>query len=130
MDWLTSLLQGQPGISGGLPGVPANTNSPFDPVPQQGQTQVQPAAGVQGVQGNTAGQGNPQQSRDNALITALRGVAAPPRPDVVKPTTPAAPHPLAIKAGALFDLLNQVSNPRAAMRPPTTLGGALGTGRY
>lgn len=129
MDWLTSLLQGgggagEPGAfpqGGYLPTAPQNPQSPFDPVQQQQpdvrQLQNQPPAQT-------------QQSKDNSLIQALRGVASPPKPDVLKPSTPGQPVTRAIKAGALFDLLNQVSNPRVARPAATTLGGALGIGRY
>jgi hypothetical protein len=124
MDWLTSLLQGQPGVSGGLPGQPVDPNNPFEPTVNP--LNNAPPAGPPGV----APPATRTPTQDDKLITALRGVSAPPRPDVVKPSTPSLPHPLAIKAGALFDLLNQVSNPRAAAPRLNTLGGALGTGRY
>jgi len=65
------------------------------------------------------------------ILAALKGVQAPPKPDVVKPSTPAAPMPKATQAGDFFALLQALSNPRAAAGgPPMTLGGSLGTGRY
>jgi len=66
----------------------------------------------------------------NPLLDALRGVQAPTRPDVVKPNTPSLPQPRPIQAGQLLQLLQELSNPRAAAARPTTLGASLGTGRY
>lgn len=132
MDWLTSLLQGGGGAGdpgafpqgGYLPTAPQNPQSPFDPIPGVAALNNQPPANPQVTPAAGA-------SKDNALITALRGVASPPKPDVLKPSTPAQPHQgRAIKSGALLDLLNQVSNPRVARPAATTLGGALGIGRY
>ena len=74
MDWLTSLLQGTQGVSAaGVPTPPANTNSPFDPI-NPGAT----GGATSLLENKQAQQG--QAAKDNALITALRGVAAPPKP--------------------------------------------------
>jgi hypothetical protein len=69
-------------------------------------------------------------AKGNPILDSLRGVTAPKPPDVVKPSTPAAPQLRPIQAGQLFQLLNELGNPRLAATRPTTLGGALGIGRY
>lgn len=66
----------------------------------------------------------------NALVAALRGASQPAKPDVVKPSTPAAPQTRAIQGGDFMALLQSLSNPRRPLQTPQTLGGALGTGRY
>lgn len=66
----------------------------------------------------------------SALLQALRGVQAPPRPDVVKPSTPALPHQQAIQSGGLFQLLQHLGYPVGQGRPAPTLGGTVGIGRY
>lgn len=70
----------------------------------------------------------------NKLVQALRGIQAPAKPDVVKPTTPAAPQARgSIQGGDLLQLLQSLSNPRqpiVGQARPTTLGGSLGIGRY
>jgi len=96
-------------------------------------TQPAPTGTGSPVIGDTSGQGQGQGKggfNSDKFIAALRGLSAPPRPDVVKPSTPAAPRVLPIKGGNLLDFLQQVGNPRAAAPRITTLGQALGTGRY
>ncbi len=78
---------------------------------------------------------NPTQQamKTNAIVQALRGLQAPPKPDVVKPSTPAAPQLRSIQGGDFMALLQSLSNPRQPLVGPAhaqTLGGALGIGRY
>ena len=88
------------------------------------------------MDGNTSGavQMADKNAMANRITAALRGVQAPPKPDVLKPSTPAAPHaPRAIQGNELLQLLNSLGNPRQPLVGPgraTTLGGALGIGRY
>lgn len=49
------------------------------------------------------GQGG--QGSGNKLVDALRGIAAPPRPDVVKPSTPHLPPLRSIEGGGLIQLM-------------------------
>lgn len=110
-----------PGLGASLePGAPAGAPMDLRSMNQKrmGGSQMMPGGG--GMPGDK-------------LVAALRGLQAPKPPDVVKPSTPAAPQARPIQGGdQIIQLLQQLSNPRAGMRPqvPTTLGGALGTGRY
>lgn len=134
-------LFGQGGVQGasGLP----DYGDPFTPQPSIAAPQPVPGAGGPSpvandqVQtgtnngGGKMGEGSSSMERkSNAIVGALRGASQPEKPDVVKPTSPHLPAVQNIRAGQLFDILNSVSNPR--MQPPrfSTLGGALGTGRY
>ncbi len=76
------------------------------------------------------------QSKLDMLAAALRGVQAPPRPDVVKPSTPHGPpiqHAQSAVGGNLATVLHALY-PQIGVRPqtplPSTLGQAVGTGRY
>lgn len=95
------------------------------PAPDMGYGPQQAAQGSGGQAAASA-----VKAPGNAILDSLRGVTAPARPDVVKPSTPALPQTKAIQAGQLFQLLNELNNPRLPNRQPVTLGGALGIGRY
>lgn len=102
-----------PGMPGGSPGgLPMQAGS--------GQAIGSPAPSAQ----------PPGPGGGSALLQALRGVQAPPRPDVVKPSTPALPHQQAIQSGGLFQLLQHLGYPVGQGRPAPTLGGTVGIGRY
>lgn len=125
------------GGGGAIPGMslpyPQNAVSPWEPtqvtpaptgsigsLPPEVSPDASPAASTNAQGGGTA----------DKLLSALRGVQAPPKPDVVKPQTPQLPRQASLQQNVFFDLLNSLSNPRAAAPRLTTLGGALGTGRY
>jgi hypothetical protein len=128
-------------------GVTALTD-PFTPVPKPRplQTALQPPmtpdGGAEDISPSPGGgdvtrpppaspDGGGSGGFSNKLIQGLRGASAPPRPDVVKPSTPSLPRTTPIHSGELLAMLNALSNPRTqAMARPTTLGGALGIGRY
>lgn len=86
------------------------------------------------MDGNTSApvqQAMAKQDMAQRIQAALKGVQAPPKPDVVKPTTPhGPPAPRQIQGGDLMALIQSLSTPRQPMARPTTLGGALGIGRY
>lgn len=115
---------GGPSIGESLTPTPAeDTGVPIPrprPVPQASPT----------AQASTA----PNPSSTDALgrlSGALRGVAAPPRPDVVKPSTPHGPPVQHIQGGNVQALLQMLYPNLAVPRAVgPTLGSALGIGRY
>jgi hypothetical protein len=91
-----------------------------------------PTAGPPGEATDTSGDttGAKKGFSADKLVQGLRGASAPPRPDVVKPTSPGLPRQVPIQSGQFLQLLNSLSNPRVPPARPGTLGGALGIGRY
>lgn len=160
MDWLQALLSGQHMQFPGADAMGAGLGTPYNgtplpppdmgygpqapdmsmgpptppslgqsleptPPPDMGYGPQQPAQGTGGQAAASA-----VKAPGNAILDSLRGVTAPARPDVVKPSTPALPQQKAIQAGQLFQLLSELNNPRLPNRQPTTLGQSLGIGRY
>lgn len=83
------------------------------------------------VGGGGGPQQQPGQDFASKLVAGLRGVQAPAKPDVVKPSTPAAPRPTnAIRGGELFAILQALSQPQQQPRIGPTLGQSVGIGRY
>lgn len=117
------------GASGSPAGLPVQAGAPGAPL------DILPS-GARSTSGGKPAAASPLAAPGNVgdrIAAALRGVTAPPPRDVVKPSTPAAPQMKSIQAGQLFALMDQLSNPAYAQMTPqrsTTLGGALGTGRY
>lgn len=139
MDWLTQFLQNPAGVPGfqqpvggeAVPQMPI----PTGPAPNEYNVGPQPqslGAALVGPEQAQA-QAAPQAGGFDAskLTKALSGVQAPKSPDVVKPSTPAAPQMRAIQSGELLALLQSLGAGRAqAAARPVTLGGTLGIGRY
>jgi hypothetical protein len=106
---------------------PGTPGTPWGPAPGMPMS-LTPESVTAGA-GALNGQQNPNLAATmNRLQTAMRGVSAPPRPDVVKPSTPHAPQIARVQGGSLQDLLSTLYRPQAL--PPQTLGQNLGTGRY
>lgn len=101
---------------------PAKMEQFGPPIPPELGKSLEPQA----TTGQAAAQGQP----GDKLLAALRGVQAPAKPDVVKPTSPAAPALKTVQGGDFLAMLQALSNPRRPMASPPTLGGALGIGRY
>lgn len=125
-----------PGLAPGLPtsmigGAPSATTGQVGPAGGMAESGGLPSLGasLQGPGPGGAPAGAPAPGA-NPLLAALRGVQAPPRPDVVKPSTPALPHQGNIQSGNLMALLQSLGYPRGAGPRPTTLGQTVGIGRY
>jgi len=124
------------------PPTPAPTPQPGDPTagmigpqPMYGPQNENPPAGPLSLappNPGPAGALNNQNPGIGGMVSnlaqSLRGVSAPPRPDVVKPSTPHAPQIARVQGGSLQDLLSTLYRPQAL--PGQTLGQNLGTGRY
>lgn len=115
-------------------GAPSLGTGQMDPMSGAGETAGLPTPddGLGAALSPIARGSVPGNDMGSRLAAAMRGVQAPQR-DVVKPSTPSLPQPGKIEAGALFQMLEGLSNPRTAMLSPMksqSLGGALGTGRY
>lgn len=124
---------GGAGESAGLPSLGASLQqSPMNPGMPGGSPAGLPmqAGGGQAIGSPAPSAQPPGPGGGSALLQALRGVQAPPRPDVVKPSTPALPHQQAIQSGGLFQLLQHLGYPVGQGRPAPTLGGTVGIGRY
>lgn len=138
--------EGGVGAPGGPPGLPPSaTPAPMTPPAPEPPTlgaSLEPGApagapmDLRSINQKRMGGTQPQNAAPavNNIVQALRGLQAPPRPDVVKPTSPAAPQVRGhIQSGDFLALLQSLSNPRQPVLGPqraTTLGGALGIGRY
>lgn len=120
MEWLTQLLSGAGGAG----------STALTPAPGTAQALYQGTG--EDWNGQVAAPGAPAGGgfNSNNFLAGLRGVQAPKPPDVVKPTTPAAPQTKPIAGGELFALLNALSAPRTQTQMPVRLGQTLGTGRY
>lgn len=136
MDWLTEFLAGVPGMGGmggmgGWAGADNTATGMGVPILPSTTPGVGGEAAPAGLDGSTAGADAPTGGfNSNNFMAGLRGVQAPKAPDVVKPGTAAPPVQRPIQSGEFLALLNALSAPRVAPQRPTTLGGALGTGRY
>lgn len=78
----------------------------------------------------SAAPANPAANPMDRIAQVLRGVQAPPRPDVVKPSTPHGPPVQHIQGGNIAQLLQHLYPQLAQRLPIPSLGGALGIGRY
>lgn len=157
MDWLSQFLAALGPNAAAAQGLlppsstavtPGATMVPPEPAPSVPQVTGYDETGIGAPGGAPGGVGNgglgqalepvtknptQLQQQSNALVGALRGIASPPKPDVVKPSTPAAPMPRPIQGGDFFSLLQSMANPRQPLAGSVrgrTLGDALGIGRY
>ncbi len=124
---------GRPVPSLGASLEPRATGSPAGLPVQAGESESTMPPGARPASGLASVAAPMGTSIGDRIAATLRGVQAPPPRDVVKPSTPAAPQMKSIQAGQLFALLDQLSNPAYTQMTPqrsTTLGGAVGTGRY
>lgn len=120
MDWLTEFLQNMGG-SGGSPVLPGPTGGEAAPMGVPDSPYQTP---------NSLGAALAPSSSTSNILAGLKGVQAMGNPDVVKPSTPAAPQRSPIQSGEFLALLQSLSQPRQPMRPQQTLSQAIGTGRY
>lgn len=133
----------------GPPGLPPSATPVVSPIPQPAPPTPPPATETLGASLEPgAPNGSPMDLRSlnqkrmggtqtppagpqaDKIVQALRGIQPPKPPDVVKPSTPPPPQLKQIQSGDLIALIQSLSNPRQPMQRPTTLGGALGIGRY
>lgn len=121
-------LSGGMGYPGGSPpaDVPSLGASLTGPIPMP---QARPTGTVP-MPTPAPAQATPAAAGPANFLNALKGVVAPPRPDVVKPTSPHIVGPKGtVQGGQLFQLLEQLNaqqQPAGGLKLPPTLGQALG----
>ena len=85
-----------------------------------------PDVGTTGDVASAQAAGRQPMGRTNPLLEALKGVKAPPVPDVVKPSTPAAPRLTPIKGGQdLIQMLMALGSSQPGRRDLRAPGGGL-----
>lgn len=140
MDWLTQLLQNMPGMGAGgaAPGAGGYDGSPILPGASGGEAAPMGVPDQPYQTPNSLGEALQPQGQQGGvtkgILDSLKGVQAMPKPDVVKPSSPAVPHTAPIQAGELMAMLRALG-PQAGMMPrPMTLGQDIAlrqpTGRY
>lgn len=87
------------------------------PRPNLGSTNAQASSTT--YEADRQGGGGGGQKSNNPLMEALRGLKQPPRPDVVKPSTPPPPRLMPVRGGTeLLQLLQTLSQVRQPQRTP------------